>query len=438
MYQGFTEGFRLHYSGLRIPIVSRNLKSAESNLQLLKEKLLSEVNQGWMIGPFSDPPIPSLRVSPVGMIPKSDGGLRLITHLSFPLNISVNDFIDEDFCTVKYTSFDNVIQMIAGLGPGALLAKRDIKSAFRLLPVYPDDFHLLGIKCGVSYFIDKCLPMGASLSCNLFEKFSSFLHWLVSYKSGIISLDHYLDDFILAGKADTDECLQLISTFDQVCADINVPVAADKSVGPTTNLVFVGLVIDTVNMLVRIPLYKLEELTQYLKMLRVSNKISLLELQALCGKSNFVCRAVYPGRPFIWRFHEATYKLKKLHHRIRVNTELKKDMSTWLTFLKDFHGVVYFPSKVWERSEVLTIYTDSAGSSAHGCGCYLGGSWSFYRWPEHWVNSDILLDLTTLEMIPVMLVFMLWGEQLKNHKTLQRIDNEALVYIINKQTTKNR
>ena len=104
-----------------------------------------------------------MRISPAGLVPKSDGKFRLITNLSAAHGRSINDFIDQKFCSVQYTNFDTVLQMIAKLGPNALLAKRDIKSAFRLLPLHPSEFHLLGIKCGDEYFVDKCLPMGASL-----------------------------------------------------------------------------------------------------------------------------------------------------------------------------------------------------------------------------------------------------------------------------------
>ena len=51
-------------------------------------------------------------------------------HLSYP-NSSVNNyFIDPDLCAVLYASFDGVIDMIFKLGPGALLAKIDIKMIF--------------------------------------------------------------------------------------------------------------------------------------------------------------------------------------------------------------------------------------------------------------------------------------------------------------------
>lgn len=64
------------------------------------------------------------------MVPKGDNsGWRLITHLSFPKFNSVNFFKDPEESSVKYTSFDSVIQMIAKIGQGAFIAKCDIKSA---------------------------------------------------------------------------------------------------------------------------------------------------------------------------------------------------------------------------------------------------------------------------------------------------------------------
>ena len=90
--------------------------------------------------------------------------------------------------------------MIYNCGRSAELTKNYIKSAFRLLIVNPADVDLLGIKFDNMYYIDKCLPMDCSVSCNLFEKFSSFLQWVVETRCGLHSIDHYLDDFILVGR----------------------------------------------------------------------------------------------------------------------------------------------------------------------------------------------------------------------------------------------
>ena len=52
--------------------------------------------------------------------------------------------------------------------------KKNIKSAFRLLNIYPGDFDLLGITFSDEYYIDKCMPMDCSISCSTFENFSTF------------------------------------------------------------------------------------------------------------------------------------------------------------------------------------------------------------------------------------------------------------------------
>jgi hypothetical protein len=59
--------------------------------------------------------------------------------------------------------------------------------------------------------------MGYSISCKTFEHFSTFIHWLVCFKSNSKNLDHYLDDFILAGEAGTNNCTNLMNQFDGVC-----------------------------------------------------------------------------------------------------------------------------------------------------------------------------------------------------------------------------
>lgn len=63
--------------------------------------------------------------------------------------------------------------MVARCGKGALMGK--CKSAFPLFPIHPADFDLLVFQFGGSILVDMTLPMGCSVSCSAFEKFSTFL-----------------------------------------------------------------------------------------------------------------------------------------------------------------------------------------------------------------------------------------------------------------------
>ena len=70
---GFKEGFRLQYTGPRFSTFCKNLKSVECHKDETKTKLLKEIELGRILGPFTEKPISTLRVSPIGLVPKPEG-----------------------------------------------------------------------------------------------------------------------------------------------------------------------------------------------------------------------------------------------------------------------------------------------------------------------------------------------------------------------------
>ena len=78
-----------------------------------------------------------IQLSSFGVIPKkSSGQWHLILDISTPHGRSVNDGIDKNLCSLSYISVDNVARQVVELGRGTKLAKMDIKSAYRLVPVH--------------------------------------------------------------------------------------------------------------------------------------------------------------------------------------------------------------------------------------------------------------------------------------------------------------
>lgn len=88
---------------------------------------------------------------------------------------------------------------------GALLAKTDLESAYKQIPVHPFDFEVLGFSIDGQFYFDKTLPFGLSYSCNLFEEFSSALQWILQNKYSVVHCVHMLDDFLLIGDPDSLE-----------------------------------------------------------------------------------------------------------------------------------------------------------------------------------------------------------------------------------------
>ena len=81
LLHGMTHGFRLGYTGPRTRSRARNLPSAAKHPEAVDSELAKECLGGRVLGPFPTSPLPRLRCSGLGAIPKKDGRWRMILHL---------------------------------------------------------------------------------------------------------------------------------------------------------------------------------------------------------------------------------------------------------------------------------------------------------------------------------------------------------------------
>ena len=278
--------------------------------------------------------------------------------------------------------------------------------------------------------------MGCSLSCATFEKFSTFLDWLVNSKVDRKLLCHYVDDFFTTGRAGCNQCQLVLDTLLQVCLHLNVPIAEEKTEGPSTTMCFVGLEIDSVEQLVRIPKSKVEEIVGKNQYLLCRKKAILKEIQSLIGSLNFACRAIRPGRPFMRRLINATIGVDKPNFHIRLNKGMKADLEMWLQFCRDFNGVSLFLNRLWATNDDIELFTDSSAAVGNGFGIFFQGRWAWSAWPNAWHASRFTKNITFLEFFPVLVSLELWGSELKNRKLIFRCDNSGVVQIVNSLTSR--
>ena len=99
--------------------------------------------------------------------------------LSSPTTASINDGIDPNQCSVHYLGLDEALAMISMLGRGCFLAKIDLKNAYRIIPVHPDDRPLLGMKWGDKVFLDAALPFGLRSAPIIFSAVAEVLLWIM-------------------------------------------------------------------------------------------------------------------------------------------------------------------------------------------------------------------------------------------------------------------
>ena len=150
MHDGLTRGFRIGYAGHGVPPhpCGRNHPSSLANEEVILKRIAAEVTAGRLHGPLPAHLLPQVHVSPMGLVPKAHmaNKWRLIVDLSHPTGSSVNDRISSNLCSLHYASVDDAVDIIKKLGRGTQLVKLDVKDAYRIVPVHPSDYHLLGIR----------------------------------------------------------------------------------------------------------------------------------------------------------------------------------------------------------------------------------------------------------------------------------------------------
>ena len=177
----------------------------------------------------------------MGLVPKphQPNKFRLIVDLSAPIDNSVNDGIPSDFCSLRYASVDDAVAMVRVLGRGTMLAKIDIKDAYRLIPVHPDDYHLLGITWRGQTYVDRALPFGLCSAPKISSAVADFISWVL-HRHNIPHQLHYLDDFLFLGTPHSEEAGNVLEVITKVLRMLGIPIAVHKTEGPNTVLTFLG------------------------------------------------------------------------------------------------------------------------------------------------------------------------------------------------------
>ena len=427
--EGFTLGFRL---GVQATVPGsntavRNPKMEPSLEDIMSFKIRKEVELGRVAGPFDTPPFPEFHCSPVRLEPKkSPGEYRFIHNLSHPYQSpdSVNMKIPQEAKSVHYASLDDAIHIIQELGSDVFLAKTDIKSAFKIIPIHPEDYKLLGFQWQGRYYYARTLPMGAGSSCAIFERFSTALQFIAETQLKVHRCLHVLDDFLFIAQGE-DRCARDLNTFLTFCKSTGVPIAEDKTHGATQVLEFVGITLHIPLQCSILPDDKVRMCLELLNAVSQKEKVTLKQLQKLAGHLVFACRAVVAGRPFITAIYSLMKKVKKPEHKVRITRLAKEDIRIWSSFLTSFNGRSFFQQSCADFDPDVHLYTDASTSAGFG-GCFQK-EWIYGGWSGPWLGKDILV----LEAYAVVVAVATWGQSLRDRSILLHVDNQALVHIIN-------
>ena len=400
-----------------------------TNSMAVTTAIRKEVQRGHTSGPFLFPPFFPFHCSPLGAVPKKDGSHRIILDLSSPRGESVNEGISQEKFSVKYSLFDDAVTLVHAIGSEAFMAKLDIRHAFRLCPVRPNQWALLGYWWEGFYFVDTRLPFGSRSSPFIFNTFADLLLWILIHVCGIQFIIHYLDDFFLCAdsaakcKADMDN---MQSTFSL----LGIPLATDKTVGPSQCLTYLGIEIDACHQTIRLPPDKFQELSAMLIKWSSRKKCTKRELLSLIGSLSFAAKVVKPGHMFLRRLIDLSTTVSSLHHHINLNAEGRADIQWWVDFLPTWNGVNFIQDDI-VTSVSLSLFTDASGS---GFGAVYGKYWFSVPWPE----SFLVYHINIRELFAIVAAVCSWGSAWRNQQILFYTDSLSITQVWRSGTSSDR
>lgn len=430
--QGFCIGFDYHTHKCRP--AKQNMISAKKNPLIVEEYLFKEREAGRVVGPLPRESISSAQISPFGVIPKphQPGKWRLILDLSSPEGASVNDGICKGLCSLRYLSVDDIASTILSLGKGALLAKMDIQSAYRMVPVHPDDHHLLGMQWEGQLFVDTVLPFGLRSAPKIFNAVADALEW-IAHSRGAEHIAHYLDDFVVVGAPATNECRRSLDILMSACRELGVPIATHKCEGPSACLTFLGIEVDTQNLELRLPEEKLDRLKKLLVEWLPRKSCKRRDLESLIGHLSQACKVVRPGRRFLRGMIQLLSVAHKQHHHIRLNQSFRADLEWWHKFLGSWNGVSMLV-QVQSQHPDIKVWSDASGS--WGCAAVWNGKWFQISWKDHPEFMDT--SIAGKEMLPIAVAAAIWGKEWRGCTVEFNCDNEAVVHSLTAGSCKER
>ena len=421
---GVRNGFRILDRDVVVASVEEtNHKSAMEHRTAVEKELSDQINKGNYIIAKQKPTI----VSALAAIPKDNDKIRLIHDGSRPIGKAMNDYSVPE--SVKFQTLQDACKLAK---TNYWCAKVDLMSAYRSVGIHPDNYKVTGLKWQFqgdtepTYLFDSRLPFGSNVGPSHFHRLSQAVKRSM-FRRGMDSVVAYIDDFFLAA-ASKEECENMLMCLIQLLRELGFNISWHKVVGPTQQLTFLGVDIDTRNSTLSLGHDKLQQLRQRLLQFKGKRRATKRQLQSLAGSLNWACQAVRGGRFFVRRIIDAIRPLKQHNHKTKLTSDFHADLQWWLSFLHVFNGTVYL-----HDSAVHHIYVDACDKAA---GAFYRGDWTYTVF-----DCDLPaakdLHINYKEVCAVVLAVGRWAPLWRGERVIVHTDSIVTKCIINKGRSRN-
>ena len=367
-------------------------------------------------------------VSALGAIPKPDGAsVRIIHDCSRPQGNAVNDLAVGE--TFRYQSIQDATDLIT---EGCMMAKVDLKSAYRSVKIHPDDYNVSGLAWtfkgdkSPTVMTETRLPFGSSLAPSVFNHLSQAVRRMMG-KAGYLGIVAYLDDFLIIEKS-KERCIEAMNYLISLLRRLGFAINYSKVEGPKQCITFLGIELDSTLLTLSLPDAKVGQLLVILQEFNSQRSVSKKDIQRLTGRLNWAAQVIYGGRPHLRRLLDRQNNLQAPNHRTRITRCMRADITWWISFLRVFNGSTPMLDARPRTPTCIDACTEGGGG-------FFNGAWFHVSW-ANWPGASAR-HINYKEVLALEPAAYLWAPHWRNHKVTIHSDNQAAVSMINKGSAKD-
>jgi len=355
-------------------------------------------------------------LSPIFVVPKTDGTFRLILNLK-----SLNEFV-----VYRHFKMENINRVRELLFDNCYLASIDLEKAYYSVPVGEASRKYLRFQLNDVLYQFTCLPNGLSSAPYIFTRLMKVVFSSLR-KAGHSSI-FYLDDSLLVAPTKMD-CLKNISSTVDILQRVGFTISWEKSVLVPTHIIeFLGFRFNSQNMELSLPIRKQIKISEAcLDLLSTENPI----IRATARVTGLLVSALpaFSHGKLHYRNLESCKNLAlsqvrgNFDKRHQLSEDAKLNLYWWSEGLDQKTGVAVSLIKSYD----FEVFSDA---------CLSGFGFCFNREnvAGSWSPTDLIManqHINGLEMLAVLKGLVTYKQVFRDKSILVRCDNATAVHYIN-------
>lgn len=367
-----------------------NHRSALDSPNIVNDHIQNELSLQRYSGPFDVSQLLTLigpfRTAPLGVVPKPNSTKsRIIQDLSFPRNdttiASVNSEINSDNFPCEWGSFAQCYFLVAKAPPGTQVAVFDVDSAYRNIPVHPEDQRHFCVSWNGKVYIDHCVAFGSASSAGLFGRVADCFVAIIQYH-GAQQILKWVDDFIFfrypSNSSTPYQYSYSSSLIFEVAHNLGLPWSLPKFHEFSASFTYLGFLWNIPDRSVQLPDAKKKKFSDRCNLWLSGSKQNLRSAQTLLGSLNHCCLVFRSARTHLFHLRSFVARFPPLASpflSFPVPQALRTDIIWWISALsQEFFGCI-----VASPPEILPLKIFVDASTSWGIGILINDKWAAFR-----------------------------------------------------------